>query len=182
MISAAFDVSQWDSRDTAYKALARELAFPEWFGKNLDALYDMLTSSDYEITLYNTALAPEKLKLPSFIRVMKDAGALRAEYPGLPEENAIGADFICIGRENLHLGHGVTIGPRVTVIAHAPVTIGDGAVIGAGTVITTDPNKKDAPARPVSIGTNAVIGILCAVLPGAAVCEGEEIPPRSVVE
>lgn len=182
MKTAAFDVSLWDTRDTAYRALAETLGFPEWFGKNLDALYDLLTEDDYEITLYNTNKAPEKLKLSSFIRVMRDAGALKAEYEGLPEKNDIGPDFICIGRENLSMGSGVVIGPRVTVIAHEKVTIGDHAVIGAGTVITTDPTEKGAPSGCVIIGRNASVGILCAVLPGAVIADGEVIPPRSVVE
>ena len=37
------DGSVMTSRERAYKHIARELRFPEYFGKNLDALYDLLT-------------------------------------------------------------------------------------------------------------------------------------------
>ena len=36
------DGSQMTSREKAYNHIAREFRLPEYFGKNLDALYDML--------------------------------------------------------------------------------------------------------------------------------------------
>ena len=35
---------QWiDSRGELHRTLAKELNFPDWYGHNLDALYDLLT-------------------------------------------------------------------------------------------------------------------------------------------
>ena len=34
-----------DSRAELHRVLARELSFPEWYGHNLDALYDLLTAN-----------------------------------------------------------------------------------------------------------------------------------------
>ena len=41
------------TRADAYAHIADELGFPEYFGKNLDALYDLLTETAGEITLKN---------------------------------------------------------------------------------------------------------------------------------
>lgn len=37
------DGSKIDSIETLHKKLSEELSFPEWYGNNLDALYDVLT-------------------------------------------------------------------------------------------------------------------------------------------
>lgn len=37
------DASYMTDRKTAHKYIARQLSFPEYYGHNLDALYDMLT-------------------------------------------------------------------------------------------------------------------------------------------
>ena len=181
MKNAIFDVSLWEDRETAYQALADALEFPDWFGRNLDALNDLLSEGEYAITLVNTASAPKKLNVGPLVRVIRDAGALKAEYPGNEDTGTVAPDFLCVGRENLTIGRGVTIGPRVTVIAHAKVTIGDWSVIGAGTVITTDPVEKGGKPQPVKIGKNAVIGVQCAILPGAVVEDGETVPHRGIV-
>ncbi len=41
------------TREEAYAHIAAELGFPEYFGRNLDALYDLLTETAGEITLKN---------------------------------------------------------------------------------------------------------------------------------
>ena len=43
------------TREEAYDHIARELEFPEYFGRNLDALYDLLTEFSAEVTLKNPA-------------------------------------------------------------------------------------------------------------------------------
>lgn len=44
----SFDCSAWDSEETMYEALATTLEFPEYFGRNLDAVNDCL--SDIEVS------------------------------------------------------------------------------------------------------------------------------------
>lgn len=39
------------TKEALHQHLARELAFPDWYGGNLDALFDCLTALDQEITL-----------------------------------------------------------------------------------------------------------------------------------
>ena len=38
------DGAKMTSRAAAHEHIAAEMAFPEWYGKNLDALWDMLGS------------------------------------------------------------------------------------------------------------------------------------------
>ncbi len=51
------------SKDAAYEVIAQEMNFPEYFGRNLDALYDCLTDlgSAPEIVFVNTAILLENL-------------------------------------------------------------------------------------------------------------------------
>ena len=43
MKTIVLDCAQMIGREAAHDYLARELSFPEWYGRNLDALYDLLT-------------------------------------------------------------------------------------------------------------------------------------------
>ena len=56
-----------------HEILARTLAFPGWYGRNLDALYDCLTAlrEDTVITLYGTQSLGRWEK--PFLRVLEDA-------------------------------------------------------------------------------------------------------------
>jgi len=47
------------TKEALHQHLARELAFPDWYGGNLDALFDCLTAVSEEVTLTldETALA-----------------------------------------------------------------------------------------------------------------------------
>ena len=46
-------------REQAHEYLAKMLSFPEYYGKNLDALYDCLTElSGRNLVLLNTSLLP----------------------------------------------------------------------------------------------------------------------------
>lgn len=53
--------------------LARELSFPEWYGNNLDALHDMLTSisEDTEITFLHFSALPSPTA--GLLRVLRDS-------------------------------------------------------------------------------------------------------------
>jgi len=60
------DCSQMTDRASAHAYLARALDFPDWYGSNLDALYDMLTGH----------IPPMKLELlhPWELEVMGEYG------------------------------------------------------------------------------------------------------------
>ena len=57
------DGKDMTSREEAFSVIAKEMDFPEWFGKNLDALYDCLSekSEDNTIVFVNTAILEENL-------------------------------------------------------------------------------------------------------------------------
>lgn len=58
MKTIVLDCSYMTDRDTAYAYLAKKLGFPSYFGKNLDALYDMLTDpcEQRQLIIYNKKL------------------------------------------------------------------------------------------------------------------------------
>ncbi|MDY3905985.1 MAG: barstar family protein [Lawsonibacter sp.] len=43
METILLDCARMTDRETAHDYLAQALNFPEWYGRNLDALYDLLT-------------------------------------------------------------------------------------------------------------------------------------------
>lgn len=53
------DVRQMRTRDQREEYLKRELEFPEWYGENLDALYDMLTSYQGSLVFQHSDLMAE---------------------------------------------------------------------------------------------------------------------------
>lgn len=57
------DGKDMTSRDEAYAVIAKEVLLPDYFGKNLDALYDCLTdlAADTQIVFVNTAILEENL-------------------------------------------------------------------------------------------------------------------------
>ena len=65
------------SRKALHDALARQLSLPDWYGRNLDALYDCLTeiTEDSEIILRNPSLLYENLGVYAKMveAVMRDA-------------------------------------------------------------------------------------------------------------
>ncbi len=58
------DCSEIDTADGFHDALAQALSFPDYYGKNLDALYDCLTDdfTDRELILNNWHSLEYKLK------------------------------------------------------------------------------------------------------------------------
>ena len=63
--------SQLTEKETLHDVLARELQLPEWYGRNLDALYDCLTElKDVELVLIGW---PDEGYLAKVRRVIVDA-------------------------------------------------------------------------------------------------------------
>ena len=67
------DCSQITSAAQMHSILAETLGFPEWYGENLDALYDCLTeiTTQTHLTLVNWTQAQPFIR--GFHRVMADA-------------------------------------------------------------------------------------------------------------
>ena len=53
MMNITIDCSAIGSREDLHRILAEALCFPEWYGNNLDALHDCLTSLSGTIRLEN---------------------------------------------------------------------------------------------------------------------------------
>lgn len=65
------------SMEALYEIMESDLCFPEWFGGNLDALYDCLTDLDEaQITVYQWGALADSLgsKASGLKRVLLDAG------------------------------------------------------------------------------------------------------------
>lgn len=58
MKTIVIDGSYMTDKETAYAYLSKRLGFPPYFGKNLDALYDMLTvpCEQRQLIIYNKKL------------------------------------------------------------------------------------------------------------------------------
>ncbi len=86
MKKVIIDMKSWKDRESAHESLKEELGFPDWYGKNADALYDLLTEGDYSIVLCNaeTARAAMGKELDRLLKVMRDAGALDRVYDAMP--------------------------------------------------------------------------------------------------
>ena len=51
MIVVILDGSTSPTKEALHQHLARELNFPVWYGRNLDALFDCLTAVSEEVTI-----------------------------------------------------------------------------------------------------------------------------------
>lgn len=69
------------SRDTVHDQLAEKLSFPSYYGRNLDALYDVLSTypEDIKVTLVNGDIMCEALG--------KYAAAMIGTFLGASREN-----------------------------------------------------------------------------------------------
>ncbi len=83
-MSVIIDCKTWTGKAAAHESLKTALEFPDWYGRNADALYDLLTEHPYQVTLKNLAAARENMggDLEVILNVMRDANALEAVYEG----------------------------------------------------------------------------------------------------
>ncbi len=79
--------ADWTGKEEAHASLQRQLNFPEWYGANLDALYDLLTEQEWHILLINTRAARKNLggEMGRLMQVFEDSGALAGTW----EESAL---------------------------------------------------------------------------------------------
>lgn len=69
------DAECMKERKSAQEYLQYRLSFPDYYGKNLDALYDLMSEmSNVEVEIININEENEKSYLNRIITVMKDAG------------------------------------------------------------------------------------------------------------
>ena len=75
------DGAKMTSRAAAHEHIAAEMAFPEWYGKNLDALWDILTGLPHNgkrFSIIHPENADDSLKEYASLMesVFREAGAL----------------------------------------------------------------------------------------------------------
>ena len=97
MLIAYLNGGEVPDKQALHRALAEQLAFPSWYGSNLDALYDLLSTErePVDIVVRNPAALEQALGgyWRCFLSVLKDVGEetgrLRVELrePPEPPEN-----------------------------------------------------------------------------------------------
>lgn len=71
------DCAEIKTREELHEALSSALGFPDWYGRNLDALYDLLTENDTALELRFLHFSALESSLGSYarrlVRVLRDA-------------------------------------------------------------------------------------------------------------
>lgn len=75
MKTITIDCTQLQSREDMHTALAAALEFPDWYGRNLDALLDCMTSLDEPVRLRFTGWDTLPGFAGAFADVFTDAAA-----------------------------------------------------------------------------------------------------------
>jgi len=75
MKRVTLSAAEWTTPEKAHAALAQALAFPEYYGNNLDALHDCLTTlGDAQLVITGCAQASAQMeKWPGFLAVFCDS-------------------------------------------------------------------------------------------------------------
>ena len=60
-MKCTIDAAMMTDRAAAHQVLKEALGLPEWYGRNLDALYDLATDMQAEVVVKNSAALPENL-------------------------------------------------------------------------------------------------------------------------
>lgn len=95
--------------------------------------------------------------------------------------------FYCEFGKNLTLGRGVFVNMGCRFQDTGGITVGDGALIGHGTTLTTlnhamDPERRaDMVPAPVRIGRKAWLGAGVTVVPGVSIGAGAVVRAGAVV-
>jgi len=84
MAEATLDGRTVQSQEELHKALAEKLRFPEWYGKNLDALFDCLTDLHEETTLRILHIQALREQLGTYtarvLQVLEDAAGENVHF------------------------------------------------------------------------------------------------------
>lgn len=105
------------------------------------------------------------------------------------DDVSIQPDFNCDCGQNIHVGSNFIANYNVTILDIASVRIGDFAMIGPNTLITTvnhplsarGRRERMAQAQPVSIGHDVWIGGNCVILPGVTIGNNVVVAAGAVV-
>ena len=73
MRTVVIDFHDFENKQAVHEFLASHLDFPDYYGKNLDALYDVLSTEGRETTIF--AIPAGKDFEAGFLSVLKDAAA-----------------------------------------------------------------------------------------------------------
>ena len=81
---AVIDGNAVTSMEDIHKMLAQQLAFPEWYGGNLDALHDCLTDlhEETELSIVHSETLPATLG-PAYVRLTRVLSDAAEENPWL---------------------------------------------------------------------------------------------------
>ncbi len=81
MKSIIIDLEKFDGKDSFYDLISEKLQFPEYFGRNADALHDVLSEkNDVNITVINSSKAGEWAR--PIIAALSDLGYVKFEKSG----------------------------------------------------------------------------------------------------
>lgn len=117
------------------------------------------------------------------------APALRALFASVGEGCCLEAPIHCSYGKNISLGRNVYLNAGCVILDSAPVTIGDGTMLGPGAQIYCADHHRDAALRrqgieralPVCIGADVWIGGGAILLPGVSVGDGAIVGAGAVV-
>jgi acetyltransferase-like isoleucine patch superfamily enzyme len=122
-------------------------------------------------------------------RTPDEVRALLAELTGTPIDDSVVVfpPFHCEFGKNLTLGRGVFINLGCRFQDTGGITIGDGALIGHGSTLTTlnhhvDPDRRaDMMPAPIRIGRKVWLGAAVTVVPGVRIGDGAIVGAGAVV-
>ena len=147
--------------------------------------------SEQHTFMHRTAQASLRIvaELNTGYRTPDDVRALLRQLTGKPVDESVTVfpPFYCEFGKNLDLGKNVFINMGCTFQDTGGITIGDGTLIGHGSIVTTlnhgvDPNRRaDMMPAPVVIGRKVWLGAGVTVVPGVTLGDGAIVGAGAVV-
>lgn len=152
----------------------------EWYCCLDSELDELRARARRAVHQHNTLLPDERGNM---------APALQALFDEVAADAFLEAPFHCSYGINITLGAGVYLNAGCTILDSAPVTIGDGTMLGPGVHIYCAEHHKDIAlrragleiARPVTIGKDVWIGGGAIILAGVTIGDGAIVGAGAVV-